>query len=101
MSSESNNGRGPVDFNVSIGQNDQVNIEFKLASNPKMEKVLSQLEVYDAAHGSKYSILVIAYYNDKEKMKVDKFFEESKSVLTEGENFFTLDCRLKVSASKI
>ena len=62
---EVNNGRGPVDFKVSKGSSDSTLVEFKLASNTKLKKNLSnQVEIYKA-------IKVILYFSDDEYTKVN------------------------------
>ena len=61
--SEVNNGRGPVDFKVSYGKNDQTIIEFKLASNNQIKDNLKeQAEVYAAANDNPKIIKVIMFF---------------------------------------
>ena len=69
---EVNNGRGPVDFKVSKGSSDSTLVEFKLASNTKLKKNLSnQVEIYKAANHTDRAIKVILYFSDDEYTKVN------------------------------
>ncbi len=64
---EVNNGRGPVDSKVSMGSADKTLIEFKLASNKKLERNLQkQVEIYEKANKTKSSFKVIMYFTDDE-----------------------------------
>ncbi|WP_454138136.1 hypothetical protein [Microbacterium paulum] len=68
---EPNNGRGPVDFKVSYGSGDKSLIEFKLASNKKLEQNLrNQVEVYEAANQTNKSLKVIVFYSETEENRV-------------------------------
>src|SRR3546814_20033009 len=45
---EVNNGRGPVDYKVSMGNADKTLVEFKLARNTKLKANLkSQVQIYE------------------------------------------------------
>ena len=69
---EVNNGRGPVDFKVSKGSRDATLVEFKLASNTKLKKNLSnQVEIYKAANCTDRAIKVILYFTEDECIKVN------------------------------
>lgn len=69
---EVNNGRGPVDFKVSKGARDATLVEFKLASNTKLKKNLSnQVEIYKAANCTDRAIKVILYFTEDEYTKVN------------------------------
>lgn len=69
---EVNNGRGPVDFKVSKGARDATLVEFKLASNAKLKKNLSnQVEIYKAANRTDRAIKVILYFTEGEYAKVN------------------------------
>jgi len=64
---EVNNGRGPVDYKVSKGSADKTLVEFKLASNSKLQQNLKhQVGVYEAANNTAKSIKVIMYFSDTE-----------------------------------
>ena len=69
---EVNNGRGPVDFKVSKGSRDATLVEFKLASNSKLKKNLSnQVEIYKAASRTDRAIKVILYFTEDEFNRVN------------------------------
>lgn len=69
---EVNNGRGPVDFKVSKGARDAALVEFKLASNTKLKKNLSnQVEIYKTANCTNRAIKVILYFTEDEYAKVN------------------------------
>ncbi|KAA5248292.1 hypothetical protein [Bacteroides finegoldii] len=77
VDSEVGNGRGVVDFIISKGANDKTLIEFKLASNSKLEaNLLHQLPVYEKANNTNKSIEVILYFNEQEKKKVDRVLKK-------------------------
>ena len=98
---EPNNGRGPVDYKVSKGCFDQCLIEFKLASNSKLEENLqNQLKVYKAANGTEAGICIIAYTNDKERLHMEGILR--KLGLIDSPNVITIDASPdKISASKV
>lgn len=75
-SPETNNGKGPVDFQISYGFKDTCNIEFKLASNPKLKNVFKQLSAYNESQMVNYSIVVIFYFNDLEYSKANMIYED-------------------------
>jgi hypothetical protein len=71
VSSEVNNGRGPVDFKISRGSLDKALVEFKLASNTKLQQNLEkQVEIYKAASDTPNALKVILFFTDKEHAKV-------------------------------
>ena len=98
---ECNNGRGPVDYKFSKGNADKSLIEFKLASSSKLRQNLkNQVEVYQKANDTIKSIKVIIYFDDKEKIKVEKVLKELN--LENKENVVLIDARNnKVSASNV
>lgn len=67
---ETNHGRGPADFTVSLGSKDKTYVEFKLASNTSLEKnLLKQVETYqnaDIATLESKSVKVILYFKQEE-----------------------------------
>jgi hypothetical protein len=74
---EANDGRGPVDFKMSLGSADQTLVEFKLARNSQLKRNLShQVQIYEAASDAEKSIKVIVYFNDSELARVQKILEE-------------------------
>ena len=74
---EANNGRGPVDFKVSIGAKDKALIEFKLASNTKLKRNLErQAAIYEEANQTSSSVKVIICYTEFEQFKVAEIVKE-------------------------
>ncbi len=66
-----NDGRGPVDFKISRGSIDKSLVEFKLASNTKLQRNLEkQVEIYKAASDAPSALKVILFFTDKERAKV-------------------------------
>jgi len=67
---EVNDGRGPVDFKISRGALDKSLVEFKLASNTKLQQNLEkQVEVYKSASDAPNALKVILFFSDKERSK--------------------------------
>jgi hypothetical protein len=65
VSSEVNDGRGPVDFKISRGSLDKSLVEFKLASNSKLRRNLEkQVEIYKAASNAPNALKVILYFTE-------------------------------------
>lgn len=63
VNSESNSGRGPVDFAISKGSDNKALVEFKLASNSQLANNLEhQTPTYQRAHRTNKSVKVIVYY---------------------------------------
>lgn len=76
---EANNGRGPVDFKVSFGSGDKSLIEFKLGSNTNLKRNLEkQVEIYEAANGTRSSVKVIVCYEAKDQKRVATILKELK-----------------------
>ncbi|MGC2960160.1 hypothetical protein ACPUET_09310 [Paraburkholderia graminis] len=98
---EVNNGRGPADFIVSYGSADKSVIEFKLASNTKLESnMLNQAEIYkDASRSTHPPIKVILYFKDAELSKVNRLIE--KHGLKDKRGIVLIDATPKASASTI
>ncbi|MCU0680211.1 MAG: hypothetical protein MUF50_02795 [Planctomycetes bacterium] len=89
---EPNNGRGPVDFTVSMGSNDKTLIEFKLASSTKLEKNLkNQVEIYQKANKTDKSFKVIIYFTKEEQAKAEKILK--KLGILNHENVVLIDAR--------
>lgn len=99
VNAEVNNGRGPVDYKVSLGNFDKTLIEFKLASNSKLKQNLeNQLGIYEAANGTKKSLKVIFYFNYAEQNKIKRILKELK--IENADNIILIDCsKNKPSAS--
>lgn len=71
VNAEVNNGRGPVDYKISVGKANAGLVEFKLARNTKLEKNLrNQVATYEKASNTKPSLKVILYFSDSELNKV-------------------------------
>jgi hypothetical protein len=101
VNAEVNNGRGPVDYKVSMGRRDASLIEFKLAKNTGLEKNLQhQVKIYEKASDTRESIKVILYFSETERAKVLKILKKLK--LEDREDIVLIDAGLetKVSASK-
>lgn len=101
VNSEVNNGRGPVDFKISYGSEDETLIEFKLASNKKLKQNLQkQVEIYAAANNNPNIIKVIFCFTPEEEKKVNNILKELG--LENKENCIVIDVRAdnKPSASK-
>lgn len=102
VDSEVNNGRGPVDYKVSKGFSDATLVEFKLASNTKLEQnIKKQLEIYQDANNTKKGIKVILYYTYTEELKVKALLKKLK--IEDKENIVLIDARKdnKKSASTV
>ena len=72
VSSEVNDGRGPVDFKISRGSLDKSLVEFKLASNTKLQRNLEkQIDIYKSASDTSKALKVILFFTDREYAKVN------------------------------
>ena len=101
VNAEVNNGRGPVDYKVSLGSYDKTLVEFKLASNSKLKQNLqNQIKIYEAANGTKKSLKVIFYFRKDKLYKIKRILKELK--LENDENIILIDCTPnKSSASNV
>lgn len=71
VSSEVNDGRGPVDFKISRGSLDKSLVEFKLASNTNLQRNLeNQVEIYKAASDTTNALKVILFFTQEQEVKV-------------------------------
>jgi hypothetical protein len=71
VDAEVNSGRGPVDFKVSRGAFDQTLVEFKLASNPQLERnIKNQVAIYEKANRTTQSYKVILFFSSRDEAKV-------------------------------
>lgn len=98
---EPNNGRGPVDFKISMGSGDKALIEFKLASNTQLKRNLErQLEIYERANRTRSSVTVIVCFTEAHQRKVAKVLEDLG--LGSGPSLVVINARNddKPSASK-
>lgn len=99
---EVNNGRGAVDFKFSKGNTDKTLVEFKLASNKKLEQNLkNQVDIYEKANNTNQSFKVIVYFTEEEYKRVVEILD--RLALNDKENVILIDARRdnKVSASNV
>jgi hypothetical protein len=99
---EVNNGRGPVDCKISNGSIDKSLVEFKLASNTKLEQNLAnQVDVYKKANATKKAIKVIIYFTLEQLDRVRKILKTLR--LENDTSIVLIDARRdnKTSASKV
>jgi hypothetical protein len=74
---EVNDGRGPVDFKISIGAPDKTLVEFKLAANTQLEKNLRhQVDIYQKASDAKNALKVVFYFTEKELKRVEAILKK-------------------------
>ena len=102
IDAEANNGRGQTDFIVSMGQNNQNIIEFKLASNSSLSHVFTQVQIYEAANCTEGSLIAIFYFSEAEYLTSKQIVKEAGYEDMIDESIFLIDCRSdnKISASK-
>lgn len=99
--SEVNNGRGPIDFVVSMGSIDKVGLELKLASNTKLKQNLrNQGKIYQADSNLKHVIKVVFFFADDELKRVNGVLTGLRKKVDNYE-IFLIDCRKKRSASNV
>lgn len=101
VNSEVNNGRGPVDYKISLGSMDSTLVEFKLASNTKLKHNLQhQVDIYKAANNTNKGLKVIMYFTNNEYLKIQQILEELN--LVNDHDIILIDaCNDKVSASNV
>jgi hypothetical protein len=100
-SAEVDDGRGPVDFKISMGSKDKTLVEFKLAGNSQLKRNLqNQVPIYEKASDALRSIKVVMYFSESEYYKVIRILDELK--LTGCPDIVLIDARKdnKPSASK-
>ena len=101
VSREVDDGRGPVDYEVSRGAADKTMVEFKLASNSQLKRnLLKQLEVYKAAGDAQSGFKVIVYFTESELVRVEGILRDLK--MSDDKNIVLIDARAdnKPSGSK-
>lgn len=77
VSTEVNDGRGPVDYKVSMGAADKSLVEFKLARNTQLERNLrKQTAIYKKASDAKRAISVILFFTAAEERKVHRILKK-------------------------
>jgi len=81
---ESETGRGPVDFEFSNGINSRIQLEFKLASNPKLMNGLDkQLLEYMKAQEIDSGIFVVIGHNPKDHEKFQNVKERLDELMNQ------------------
>ena len=92
VDAEVNNGRGPVDFKVSRGAGDKTLVEFKLATNSKLERnIENQVGVYERANRTTQSYKVILFFTSHEEAKVRSMLQRLK--VPQGAGIILIDAR--------
>lgn len=101
MNREANNGRGPVDFKISIGL-DKALIEFKLAKSSSLERNMErQVAVYEKANKSNSSVFVVIGYTKSELTKAARVMKSLGLNQPGARKVVVIDASPKVSASKV
>ncbi len=101
VDAEPNNGRGQADFIVSMGQQNQNIVEFKLASNSTLDHVFTQVKIYEAANCADGSLIAIFYFSEHEYLTARQVVINAGYENMIDEAIYLIDCRNdnKVSAS--
>lgn len=98
---EVNNGRGPVDFKISMGL-DNTLIEFKLAKSSSLKRNMeNQVEVYKKANGTDSAVFVVIAYSAKEVEKTENAIKALGLNNPGTMEVVIIDASPKESASKI
>jgi hypothetical protein len=103
LSPESDAGRGPVDFKISQGFNDKINVEIKLSTNRLLHGFQTQLPIYDKAEKTNKSIFLIIQLYEKHDNQIKKVFDYKKDKETIDNklpNIIVVDATKRKSASK-
>jgi hypothetical protein len=104
ISPEVNSGRGPVDFKVSAGFSDKINIEMKLSTNGKLlDGYTKQLPIYDKAEKANYSIFLIVLLHPQEIKKINKVYayrKKHETIDNKLPEIVVVDATYRKSASK-
>ena len=98
---EVNAGRGPVDFKISRGAYDKTLVEFKLATNPQLERNLeNQVAIYESANKTTQSYKVIVFFTARDEARVRRVLQRLQASQNAG--IILIDARKdnKPSASK-
>lgn len=98
---EANNGRGPVDFKISIGL-DNTLIEFKLAKSSSLERNMErQVAVYEKANKTNSSVFVVIGYTQTEITRVARVMTKLGLDQPGARKVVVIDASPKASASKV
>lgn len=93
INAEVNNGRGAADFIICNGKRDQNIIEFKLASNSKLDHVFKQVDIYEKANETTDSLIAIFCFSEAEINKVMGIIKSRKIEHLINESIYIIDCR--------
>ena len=93
VDAEPNNGRGQADFIVSMGQNNQNIVEFKLASNSTLSHVFTQVKIYEAANCTDGSLIAIFCFSESEYLYSEQIVKAAGYEELLGESIYLIDCR--------
>jgi hypothetical protein len=98
---EVNNGRGPVDFKISMGL-DKTLIEFKLAKSSSLKRNMeNQVEVYKKANGTDSAVFVVIAYSAKEVEKTENAVKGLGLNRPDSMEVVIINASPKESASKV
>lgn len=98
---EANNGRGPVDFKISMGL-DKTLIEFKLAKSSSLKRnMANQVEVYKKANDTNSAVFVVIAYTAKEVEKTKDAAQDLGLNQPDTMEVVIIDASPKTSASKV
>lgn len=104
VSPECDSGNGPIDFKISQGSNEKINIEMKLSTNTKLlHGYKSQLAIYNKAEKTNQSKFVIVQLYDKDSTKIEKVYEhkrQNETIDNKLPEIVVIDATKKESASK-
>ena len=102
---EANNGRGPVDFKLSMGALDKSLIEFKLAKSSSLERnMANQVAVYEKANKTNTSVFVVICYSRGELDRTARVMKKLGLEDQDAEDVrkvVVIDASPKTSASKV
>lgn len=104
ISPESNAGSGPVDFKISQGFSNKINIEMKLSTNPKLlHGYKSQLAIYNKSEKTNQSKFIIVQLYEADSSKIEKVYEhknKNETLDNKLPDIIVIDATKKESASK-
>lgn len=104
ISPEANSGNGPIDFKISQGSNEKINIEMKLSTNTKLlHGYKSQLAIYNKAEKTNQSKFIIVQLYEADSRKIDKVYEhknKNETLDNKLPDIIVIDATKKESASK-
>lgn len=104
ISPEPNTGNGPIDFKISQGFSDKINIEMKLSTNTKLlHGYKSQLTIYNRAERTNQSKFVIIQLYDEDSAKIAKVYEhkrQNETIDNKLPDIVVIDATRRESASK-